>query len=102
MMISLEGKNNEKPVVSKVKINERSNIMLNEQRKETGQNKREKQMQNQKKKEENSINRKVLLKDHDGNLDEVIDQREKPIYEHIDKPLAHELFPANCNTNDII
>ncbi len=40
-----------------------------------------------------SINRKVYLIDHDENLDEVIDQQGKQVYEHIDKPLALELYP---------
>ena len=42
---------------------------------------------------EKSINRKVYLKDHDENLDEVIDRRDTQVYEHIDKPLVHELYP---------
>jgi hypothetical protein len=33
------------------------------------------------------------LIDHDENLDEVIDQQGKQVYEHIDKPLALELYP---------
>lgn len=40
-----------------------------------------------------TINRKVYSKDHDENLDEVIDQRDTPIYAHIDKPLALESYP---------
>ena len=37
-----------------------------------------------------TINRKVYSKDHDENLDEVIDQQDTLIYAHIDKPLALE------------
>lgn len=37
-----------------------------------------------------SINRKVYWKDHDENLDGEIDQRDKPIYERIDRPLVLE------------
>lgn len=40
-----------------------------------------------------TINRKVYSKDHDGNLDEAIDQPDTPIYAHIDKPLVLELYP---------
>lgn len=40
-----------------------------------------------------SISRKVLQKDPDENLGEEIDQQDKPICEHIDKPLAHEQYP---------
>ncbi len=30
---------------------------------------------------------------HDENLDEEIDQQDTQVYEHIDKPLVHELYP---------
>jgi hypothetical protein len=40
-----------------------------------------------------SINRKVYLRDYDENLDEVIDQQDKQVYEHTDKPLVLELYP---------
>ncbi len=33
------------------------------------------------------------MKDHDENLDEEIDQQDKQVYEHIDKPSVLELFP---------
>jgi hypothetical protein len=42
-----------------------------------------------------SINRIILWKDHDENLDEAIDQRDRQVYEHIDRPLVHEWCPRN-------
>jgi hypothetical protein len=33
------------------------------------------------------------LINHDENLDEEIDQQDTQVYEHIDKPLVHELYP---------
>jgi hypothetical protein len=46
------------------------------------------------KENERSINRKVYWKDHDENLDGVIDQQDRQACEHIDKPLALELYPT--------
>ncbi len=41
------------------------------------------------------------MKDHDENLDEEIDQQDKQVYEHIDKPLVLELYPISKNKKTI-